>query len=919
MTKSSTLEHKLLLGVASLAMLMSASPAFAQDTDILDDEEDVVVSTGIKSSIEESLSLKRNSSSIVEAITAEDIGKLPDVSIADSLARLPGVTAQRVRGRAQQISIRGLGPDFSIALLNGREVVSAGNNRGIEFDVFPSELIAQGVVYKTPDARLATTGVAGAVDLRTVRPLDYTSRQVNVSGKYVLNDNGQLNPDFADDGYRLFGSYIDQNAAGTLGWAIGITDQSNPTQYISRELKTNQFQTAQLADGTYYAADNPRSGVVSRNFERTSVAGTLEFEPDETFALVVDGFYSDFSDSGIFRGVETPIAGWSGASLVGSTGSGTFVDTAVYDPVGAILRTDTEGATAEIYSLGANLSVSLSERLRFTTDVATSRVDKNDIDYESYAGTAFQALFGPRNNDPGIRGALAYTTPSSGEYTINSEIDYSNPNSIVLTDPGGWGQAGFIKEPQIDDELNQLRLEAEYDLDRKFGFIDGIVAGVLVTDREKNFDSNEAFLRVTGRFTNGEAPLPNVVGATDTGSLNLPIVAYDPSSLLTDGTYFVDPAAGVQWTVQESITTTYALMEIETDLGAMPLRGNIGVQNVDVEQTSSTAAGALSDSYSDFLPSANFSLEFSDQTFLRLGAARSVTRPRMDQLRSGAALAQNNTACPDTNGDGVIDAVVPQFFNPSQNQTCFTFSGGNPFLRPFESTAFDVAVEKYFSEAGAITFALFTKDVADYVVNDFELIDGGAAVAPFLAGTAATTAGTSLIGVSGPVNVESATLQGFEAALRLPLDDIFAPLQGFGINAAYTYTDNELEFQGQEIPIPGYSKETFSGEVYYEQSGWRARVNTRYRSGFLAEIQEFDGSLNGQQALSEFIVDAQIGYEFQEGALEGFSINLEGYNLTDEPFRTENDLDGGGPGTDTFVSRHEDYGRTFNITVAKKF
>jgi len=302
MTKSSTLERQLLLGVASVAMLLSAAPVHAQAVEDEDVDEDVVIATGIRQSIQKSLDLKRNSSSIIEAITAEDIGKLPDVSIADSLARLPGVTAQRVRGRAQQISIRGLGPDFSIALLNGREVVSAGNNRGIEFDVFPSELIAQGVVYKTPDARLATTGVAGAVDLRTVKPLNYKSAQFNVSGKYVINDNGRLNPDFSDQGYRLFGSYIDQNEAGTLGWAIGITNQSNPTQYISRELKTNQFQTGQLADGTYYAADNPRSGVTSRDFERTSVAGTLQFEPDETFAFTVDGFYSDFEDTGIFRG-----------------------------------------------------------------------------------------------------------------------------------------------------------------------------------------------------------------------------------------------------------------------------------------------------------------------------------------------------------------------------------------------------------------------------------------------------------------------------------------------------------------------------------------------------------------------------------------------------------------------------------------
>ena len=124
-----------------------------------------------------------------------------------------------------------------------------------------------------------------------------------------LNDNGELNPDFDDDGYRLFGSYIDQNDAGTLGWTLAATYQSNPTQFTSRELKTNQFQVAtDPGSGLIYPADNPRNGVESREFERTSVAGSLQFEPTSRFRSSVDLFYTDTEDSGIFRGVETPIA-----------------------------------------------------------------------------------------------------------------------------------------------------------------------------------------------------------------------------------------------------------------------------------------------------------------------------------------------------------------------------------------------------------------------------------------------------------------------------------------------------------------------------------------------------------------------------------------------------------------------------------
>ena len=125
---------------------------------------------GIRRGIEAAIDTKQNATSIVESISAEDIGKLPDVSIAESLARLPGLAAQRVAGRAQAISVRGLSPDFATSLLNGRELVSTGDNRSVEFDQYPSELLAGVTVYKTPDAGLVGQGLSGTLDMQTVRP-----------------------------------------------------------------------------------------------------------------------------------------------------------------------------------------------------------------------------------------------------------------------------------------------------------------------------------------------------------------------------------------------------------------------------------------------------------------------------------------------------------------------------------------------------------------------------------------------------------------------------------------------------------------------------------------------------------------------------------------------------------------------------
>ncbi len=176
------------LGVA-LALAAFAAPAMAQDAPAgdpaqsADTQGEEIVITGIRASLASSAAIKRDQAMIVDSISAEDVGKLPDVSIADSLARLPGVTAQRLEGRDQRLSIRGLGPDFSTTLLNGREQVTVGDNRGVEYDQYPSEFFKTVNVYKSADASLIAAGIAGTVDLRMLRPLEFQARLRRLSAR----------------------------------------------------------------------------------------------------------------------------------------------------------------------------------------------------------------------------------------------------------------------------------------------------------------------------------------------------------------------------------------------------------------------------------------------------------------------------------------------------------------------------------------------------------------------------------------------------------------------------------------------------------------------------------------------------------------------------------------------------------------
>lgn len=181
-----------------------------------------VTVTGIRRGIEAAISIKKNSNSIVEAISAEDIGKLPDATVAESISRLAGVTAQRNKntGRASDISVRGLSPDFNGALLNGREQASSGDSRGVQFDLYPAEMMGSITIYKSPDASLVGQGIASTIDQRTVMPLDFAKRTMAAS--YKREKTGMHNGDLATgSGYRTSLTYIDQFADRTIGLALG--------------------------------------------------------------------------------------------------------------------------------------------------------------------------------------------------------------------------------------------------------------------------------------------------------------------------------------------------------------------------------------------------------------------------------------------------------------------------------------------------------------------------------------------------------------------------------------------------------------------------------------------------------------------------------------------------------------------------
>src|SRR5450830_953704 len=266
---------------AACALFLLSASALAQtaDTDTAaaataDAAMTKVTVSGIRRGIEDAISVKKDATSIVESISAEDIGKLPDTSIAESIARLPGLAAQRVAGRAQVISIRGLSPDFATTLLNGREQVSTGDNRSVEFDQYPSELLSGVTIYKTPDASLVGQGLSGTIDMQTVRPLSFGGRTVALNARGEHNSLGKI-ANASPNGERFSASYIDQFANRTIGIALGYAHLTSPI--LDHETGLYEpWKTATAPGGDTYRNGVPAGTAITDGIKSLATSGKNE-------------------------------------------------------------------------------------------------------------------------------------------------------------------------------------------------------------------------------------------------------------------------------------------------------------------------------------------------------------------------------------------------------------------------------------------------------------------------------------------------------------------------------------------------------------------------------------------------------------------------------------------------------------------
>jgi iron complex outermembrane receptor protein len=917
---------------AALALAAFAAPAMAQEAPASDPAQsgdtqgEEILVTGIRASLASSANIKRNEAMIVDSISAEDVGKLPDVSIADSLARLPGVTAQRLEGRDQRLSIRGLGPDFSTTLLNGREQVTVGDNRGVEYDQYPSEFFKTVNVYKSADASLIAAGIAGTVDLRMLRPLD-SKRAFVVSARGQMNEKDKLNPDGTRYGYRASATFVDKFANDTLGIAIGLSAQNTPTQ-IERYASWG-FPPEPAAGGNLFLG-GAKPYVQSNLLKRYGGVATVEWEPSENFHSTFDALYSHFEETQRLRGIEFPIAPTWGSNAViqpGYTVEDGLVTKATLTNVVAVQRNDYNERTAKNLSLGWNNDLRLSDTIHFIVDASWSRATRTDFLLETYSGTGY--------NQSGAKDTIAISHNSDGTYDIVPTLDYTNTGIISLTDPRGWGfngtqtvvQAGFLNRPDFTDDLKSLRAS----LNGEFGnsIVRSWEVGANYSRREKQSRYKSYFLCPPGGGTNctvaSGTPLSFAVPSdalldeqVSLDYLGVPkMLTYDPLKVygLLNSVFDGRPDSLVRDNViTEKVLTGYAKLAIDGTVGGKALKGSLGFQVIHTEQGSSGGIAALQGgvvtaspvedetSYTNFLPSATFSVELEDGFFIKLGAAQTMVRPRLDQERITQAVSIDFSKI----GGGSLPQNSP-----------FSSNGGNFELRPYRSTNVDVSFEKYFGGGGYLALTGFFKHLTDFVdPNDSVLYDFSALLsvlpAPQRAIVVAQNAQFGL--VKQPANTGRGDILGVEATASLPFSVFSQSLDGFGIFASGSYVDSRVVYANNDaVTLPGQSKWIGTGTAYFEKNGFQARATYRWRDEFLAELAGLSANPEFRTGKAEGVLDAQIGYEFQNGPLTGLSILAQAKNITDAPFVTTE------AGDTRLAREYQRYGRDYYLGLTYKF
>lgn len=861
-------------------------PAASESEDV--DTLSTITVTGYRASLEKALDIKRGEAGVVDAIVAEDIGKFPDLNLAESLQRIPGVVITRDAGEGRNISVRGLGPQFTRVRINGMEALTtvgatdqsggSNRNRSFDFNVFASDLFSQLIVRKTAQADTDEGSLGATVDLRTARPFDYDGFTFAASGQASHNDMAsETDPRMAAliantwaDG--RFGALLSvayserqllEEGSGSGRWANGPSNNgfarcapgANPAPL---------FPAACAAD--VYHPRFPRYTLMEHDQKRTGVTASLQFKPTDRTQFSLDALYSKIDATRDEKYIEA-ISFSRGASQGGKPQTlvrdGVIENGALvyglFDDVDVRSESRHDEWSTVFKQIGLEGEHSFTDNFKISGKVGTSTsdhenpiqttiiMDKLNVDNYSY----------DYRNDP-----------------FKPVINYG----IDPTSGTGWTLAEIRIRPQyVENDFDVAQLDFNWNISSGFRLKGGVQA------KDYSFSTRE--LRRASEvsvptFANGtrivpsdlteQASLSGISGSPGTWVIpDYQGVADFFDIYSNSGTFALTERAVNTRSVDEEDRGVYLMGEFSTDLGSIPLSGNFGVRYVRTKQSSTgiaTASGTpvattVSREYSDTLPSMNLVAEIAPDFLIRLGAAKVMARPDLGFLTPGVTVNVSGGAR--------------------------TVTGGNPNLDPFRATTVDLGFEWYFDEGAMLGLGLFYKDVESYIQNTRVVQPYSASGLPasLLDGTGASV--TDDFTFTVPLNTPGGELQGLEANYTQPFTFLPGKWANLGVQLNYTYVDSKIQYinaAGTNVlktDLLNLSKHSWNATLFYEGKRFSGRISATNRDDFLLQAPGTEVGFNvdgvhGQSGTTT--VDASVRWKIDDQ----WELSLEGINLTDE-------------------------------------
>jgi TonB-dependent receptor len=881
--------QKTALSVAIAGLFSGQAMAVQQAQQVAAEKEqiEVIAVTGIRSSLKSTMEDKKSSSVVSDGIKAEDLGKFPDLNVAESLQRITGVSIDRSGGEGQAVTIRGFGPQFNTVLVNGRQLATDSGGREFNFDVLAADQITGADVYKSTTAKLQEGGIGGTINVTTARPFDYDDLRIagSVKGMYE-----SLSEDISPSASFLISNTFNDDMFGVL---LAVSQQE-------RKVQVNQIATAGWRGGQ--TISNKRDGVlfsnayIPRNWDqiideqdrsRTNASLVLQYAPSEDVTVTLDGLVSKFEvDSQV-----TDLASWFEPDRVGSAAidptTGTLLrftqEVGLHqgsgDPATDFVSHTRNSRDVSNDAFGLNVEWTINEKLKADFDLSTTSAEN------ARAGRDRFNVVGMINN---------YTFDGTGSLPTVAHDGFVN-GSLPVASRARMHYNEKGNQPTNTDDINEFKADFEYTAEN--GVFEKANFGAYRQEREKSaFQISGSQCRFCGYGT--AAPLDKIDFRSYTANNFFPglintFYTYDGDKMnqyLADAGFpIVTALQNNRYTINEDITSLYMDFTLQYDLGEMPLTVNLGARYASTDVSVMAIQSFVTDivptadatlfanvfgpattinqgtSYSNLLPNLNIKLGIADDMVLRFASYDTITRPTMDQMSPATT------------------------FNEPRRQN-LTASGGNPALKPFQAENWDISYEWYYDDASMFSFALFNKEVEDFIVTltgteTYNMtsrkgpgfgcsITNSALCSSAVVGTTNELNGASEVyTVTRPQNGESAKITGYEIAMTHMFDN------GFGVSANATVVDSDLSVTAdstQSFALEGLG-DSQNLVLFYEQDVWQARIAFNNREGFLRALDNgFNGEPINTDTFGQWDISASYDYN------EYLTVFVEGINITGE-------------------------------------